>query len=124
MANKPYIYDILIIVPEGILNACNNDAKGWDALGGAATFTGGLSKNPSGPIVKYWSNSRCNYNELVNMKSSVLKRGSVIAYIKSRETEDELNTLFENMNNVTIGNYDPNEVLQSEGLYRYKEDIS
>lgn len=124
MANKPYIYDIVIIVPKGIVNACNNDAKGWDALGGLATFTVGLSNTPSGPIVKYWANSRCNYDELVKMKDSVLIRQSVVAYVQSRGREDELNLLFGNMNNVTIGNYDPNEILQSEGLYRYEEDIS
>lgn len=124
MANKPYIYNIVIIVPKGIANACNNDAKGWDALGGLATFTVGLSNRPSGPIVKYWVNSRCNYDDLVKMKDSVLIRQSVVAYVQSRGREDELNLLFGNMNNVTIGNYDPNEILESEGLYRYEEDIS
>ncbi len=116
---KPYIYEILIICPIGIQNVVNNDAGGWDTLGGQFTFTGELTSNPRGVATKVWANTRCNINELFEMQQTTLKRAGVKAWVKStRNDTSELDLLFDGMLNVTIGLYNANDVLDSEGLRR------
>ena len=124
MANKPYIYDILIICPIGIQQVVNNDAGGWDALGGQFTFTGELTTNPPGVPTNVWANTRCSINELFEMQQTTLQRASVKAWVQStRDDTSEIDTLFNGMNNVTIGPYTPDEVLDAEGLRRVETEV-
>lgn len=124
MAGKPYIYDILIICPIGIQNAVNNDAAGWDALGGQFTFTGELTQNPPGVSTNVWANTRCSINELFEMQQTTLQRASVKAWVQStRDDTSELDALFAGMTNVTVGDYTPDGVLDAEGLRRVEVEI-
>jgi len=124
MAGKPYIYDILILCPIGIQAAVNNDASGWDALGGQFTFTGELTTNPPGVPTNVWANTRCSIVELEEMKATTLVRASVKAWVQStRSDTSEIDTLFGGMGNVTVGDYTPDAVLDAEGLRRVEIEI-
>jgi hypothetical protein len=53
------------------------------------------------------------------MQQTTLKRAGVKAWVKStRNDTSELDLLFDGMLNVTIGLYNANDVLDSEGLRR------
>ena len=110
---------MLIIVPAGIVNASNNDAKGWDALGGEFTFTSELTNNPRGVTVAYWAETRCNIDEAAIMQSTVLQRGSVKGWcVDVRGDNSALEALFAADSNVVIGEYNPEDILTAENLRR------
>ena len=116
---KPDRIKMLIIVPAGIVNASNNDAKGWDALGGEFTFTSELTNNPRGVTVAYWAETRCNMDECEIMKSTVLQRGSIKAWcVDVLGDNSALKTLFAADSNVVIGEYNPEDILTAENLRR------